>query len=114
MYQLNRLPISVFIKNFRISFNEDEIVKIFTRGYCYHFAMILKNIYNEGRIVYSQSMGHFALKYKNGYYDITGKIRMENPIDFDSLYYDDVSLRDCVLKINYYPPDNNEWCQKID
>jgi len=64
MYQLKRLPIHLFIKNFKIQFNENELIKVFTQGYCYHFAVILKNIYNEGRIVYSNSMGHFLLKYK--------------------------------------------------
>jgi hypothetical protein len=118
MYQLKRLPIHLFIKNFKIQFNENELIKVFTQGYCYHFAVILKNIYNEGRIVYSNSMGHFLLKYKNKYYDITGCVKVKDAIDFDTLYYTDSALynklmRDCVLKIQYYPYDDNEWCKKI-
>ena len=63
-------------------------------------------------------MGYFMFKYKNSYYDITGKVkRPDDLIDFDTLYYQDANLfselmRDCVLKNLYYPRDDNEWCKK--
>lgn len=118
MFQLKRLPISLFIRNFKLTFNEDELIRVFTQGNCYHFAVILKNIYCEGRIVYSKSMGHFLFKYKSKYYDITGTVKVDDAIYFDTLYYEDVELhntltRGCVLKNCYYPQDDNEWCQKL-
>ena len=108
MPTLFRPPIEIFISNFKRDFNEDSLIRVFTEGNCYHFAVILKNIYPEGRIIYSQSLGHFLLEIDEEYYDITGKVDADilDKAYFDTLYYTDSSLyrsllRDCVLRITY-------------
>lgn len=120
MYQLSRLPILKFIDKFKQGFANDEIVKIFTQGNCYHFAIILKNIYTEGRIVHNRKINHFMLEYADKYYDITGEVKSDkNDCEYwDTLYYTDSNdynllMRDCVLKIDYYPYDKNEFCKKM-
>jgi hypothetical protein len=113
---LNRPPIEVFIKNFKRDFNEEELIRVFTEGNCYHFAVILNNVYPEGRIIYSQILGHFLLEIAGEHYDITGKVTKPIPdiTYFDTLYYTDSSLyrellRDCVLRIDWYPGRREEY-----
>jgi hypothetical protein len=118
MYHLTRLPILEFINNFKRDFDEEALICAFTEGNCYHFSVILKDIYCEGRIVYSQKMGHFMLEFEGGYYDITGRVDADGVMYFDTMYYEDPLLynellRDCVLKIDYFPRINNPYCKDI-
>lgn len=113
---LNRPPIEVFIENFKRDFDENELIRIFTEGNCYHFAVILNNVYPEGRIIYSQKLGHFLLEVNGEYYDITGRVAdtICDATYFDTLYYTDSSLyrsllRDCVLRIDWYPGRREEY-----
>ena len=52
----------------RNSFNGSEIV--YTRGSCVKFAMILKHIYPDGKILYD--LDHAIFEYKEKYFDING------------------------------------------
>ncbi len=51
-------------------------VEKFTQGYCGIFALILKNIFEEGIFYYigNDKMGHILLKIGNNFYDATGKV----------------------------------------
>lgn len=56
----------------------DVIEKQFADGYCYHFAIILKNIFNRGEIVWAAPYGHIMWKDIDGVpYDIYGKFGSE-------------------------------------
>ena len=52
----------------RNSFNGSEIV--YTNGSCIKFAMILKHIYPEGKILYD--LNHAIFEYDKKYFDING------------------------------------------
>ena len=117
MIKIKRIPIDEFIKKFKEGFSEESIIECFTEGNCYHFAVILKNIYKEGRIVHDYLINHFLLEYKGKYYDITGEVfydKYENFEYFDDLFYSDINrylklMRDCVLKIDYFKGISNEY-----
>ena len=51
----------------------------FTQGYCGIFAIILKNIFNEGIFYYfsNEKIGHILLKIGDNFYDATGKVNEE-------------------------------------
>lgn len=67
--------IDKFIKRFRS--RNTELVTIFTEGYCYQFACILKNIFG-GTILYNDIDNHFVCLYNGKLYDITGEIVYPN------------------------------------
>lgn len=101
---MNPLPIEEFIRVFKKGFNEDELIKVFTQGNCYHFAVILDDIY-DGNIMYDEINGHFMFKYEDSYYDIRGEVKNVEHIQYlwkirknDELLYQRI-LRDCVYKI---------------
>lgn len=48
----------------------DDSVKVYTQGSCVKFAMILKQIYPEGVILWEPD--HTIFKYENNYFDING------------------------------------------
>lgn len=97
------MDIMDFISNFKKSFPQDLIESFFTESNCYHFAVIMKNLF-DGTIIYDFDRDHFSLEYNNKYYDITGEI--EEP--FSGHIWDDMEddrpldyeiIRDiCVLK----------------
>ena len=113
---MNRPPILAFITNFKRGFNAQILTEVFTLGNCYHFSVILKDVYPEGRIAYSQILGHFFLEIDGRYYDITGEIKkpIADVTYFDTLYYTDSALyrtllRDCVLKLDWHPGIENKY-----
>lgn len=63
-----------FIENFKKGFNKEEVENIFLNGNCYHFALILKQMF-KGEIIYDPHEFHFSTKIKGKYYDITGEIQ---------------------------------------
>lgn len=111
--KIKPLPIEEFIEIFKKGFNEEELVKTFTQGNCYHFAVILKDIYPDGVIEYDYVNGHFIFNYEGKYYDITGEVSVMDTYIFDVNKMDQLEyyriLRDCVYKINYYPYVENEY-----
>ena len=56
------------IKRIRDSF--DDSIKVYTKGSCVKFAMILKEIYPRGEVLYDSNHGIF--EYENVCYDING------------------------------------------
>lgn len=95
-----------FITSFRGKDKElaRNIIKCFTEGNCYHFAVILEELYPGGFIVYDILNGHFLYEYNGLDYDINGinkdfkHIFTLNWIKYnDPLLYNRL-LRDCVYK----------------
>jgi hypothetical protein len=101
------LQIEYFIKEFKKGFDEQAIVDCFTKGNCYHFAVILNEAFS-GHIYYYQVDGHFIFYDIDSqeFYDITGKLNKRDYIDsvhFDELFFIDNLLyqrliHDCVYK----------------
>lgn len=52
----------------------------FQHGGCLEFAKILKHYINDSSIVISKDKNHFAVKYEDEVYDVTGKL--SNPTEF--------------------------------
>lgn len=48
----------------------DDSVKVYTQGSCVKFAMILKHMYPQGRILYN--LDHAVFEYEGNYFDING------------------------------------------
>lgn len=101
---IKRPRIDVFIKRFKEGFNKQALEDAFTNGNCYHFAVILSELYDEGDIVYDEIDGHFMFRYKDKYYDITGEVtNVNNARSLLAISYDDEPLygrllRDCAYK----------------
>jgi hypothetical protein len=97
-----------FIKSFKKNVDADkkEIINCFTKGNCYHFALILKNLYPYGQIMYSPD--HFVFEFNGRYYDIRGDVTDMICLDYfqqfdglkttDHKHYSRV-VRDCIYKI---------------
>lgn len=93
-----------FIVNFKSGFDEKYLEDVFMNGNCYHFALILKEMYN-GEIIYDPHESHFVTKVDDSYYDIRGKIHppmddypWESMEDIDHKEYALVE-QDCVYKV---------------
>ena len=63
-----------FIETFLIiSKSIRELEKLFANGFCYHFALMLKGLFNRGEIVWAAPFGHIMWKDVDGVpYDIYG------------------------------------------
>lgn len=79
-FQTKRKPdnnIIKFIEKFSLSFGndvyDDVFYPLFTSGYCYYFANMLKEAFGEGKVCLCYPFGHIV--YVKDYipYDITGK-----------------------------------------
>lgn len=62
-----------FIKEFKFAYSQ-ELEYVFLNGNCYHFAVILKDIYPEASLVYHEIEGHYLTLIDNRLYDITGDV----------------------------------------
>lgn len=85
------------IQRIRESF--DDSVKVYTEGSCVRFAMILKQVFKKGEVVWNED--HAAYHLNGHYYDITGDIENKNfipIIDYGILKVDS------LLKLKYSPP----------
>ena len=51
---------------------EETMINQFRAGYCYHFAMMLKNMFNDGEIYWCAPFGHMVYMHDNIPYDIEG------------------------------------------
>lgn len=71
IFKSNKERILYFIDDFK-SYNKNNVLEdTFTKGYCYYFALILKDRF-DGSIYYDPKIGHFITKIGRDYYDITG------------------------------------------
>lgn len=96
------------------------LVRLFTEGWCYYFANILKDAYPGGTVCLVYRHGHIAYLYHGKFYDITGEITNHRnkyiPIeyfgdlinDFKQTYLGDGAtsseIKRCVIKAKI---DNN-------
>jgi len=98
-----------FIKNFKKDWDEELLENVFMNGNCYHFALILEQMF-DGLIIYDYIDGHFFVKIGYDFYDIRGKLEYPAIPFFDKCYiWDDLKridsllyeriLSDCVYKI---------------
>lgn len=83
------------------------VVEAHTNGLCYHFSLILQDLYRGGEIYYEQMVGHFVYKYGDHFYDITGEVNFTNSqlVKWSDMSKYDYSLylrllSDCVYKIS--------------
>lgn len=110
-----------FINKFKYGFNKSALEVAFTQGNCYHFSLILNSLY-EGEIYYDQVICHFMFKVDGEFYDITGKIpidNIENATNWESLKSDDKLhckhiKRDCIYKREFGSDDYNEIFDNIN
>jgi len=95
-----------FIKNFKRDWDEAYLENVFTNGNCYHFALILKQVF-DGVIAYDVIKGHFIVYIGREFYDITGIVDKKTTgayyiwdelKNIDPLQYERI-LSDCVYKI---------------
>ena len=76
-----------------------------TCGNCYYFAVILKDRFPKGRIVYDVIDGHFYLYLNNKFYDyrgehnlkLSGKLILWSDIDIYDKNVGDRVRRDCLF-----------------
>lgn len=98
------IAVENFIENFKKGFNEKYLEEVFLNGNCYHFALILKNMY-DGEIFYDPHEQHFVTKINEKYYDIRGEI--EPPVDeylwddMENLNHEEYEIvkYNCVYKV---------------
>lgn len=67
-----------FIKTIRESFIGSEIV--YTKGSCYNFFLIIKEVYPNAQCYYDEN--HVITKLGNKYYDITGEVKLGRHLPF--------------------------------
>lgn len=87
-----------FINKFK-SYNKSNVLeKTFLEGYCYYFALILKERFKEGKILYDKVENHFMFKYKNKLYDITGNATNKHKKENLSEEWNSTIEKQCILK----------------
>lgn len=59
----------------------EEIRNVFMNGFCYHFALILKNMF-DGEIMWHKGHGHIVCKIDNECYDVEGICEDYNEEDY--------------------------------
>lgn len=96
------VSIEKFINNFKKGFNKEQVEDLFLNGNCYHFALILNQMY-DAKIVYDPHTQHFLSKVDENYYDITGSVSA--PLDKyfwddmeDNVDYEDLKMT-CIYKM---------------
>lgn len=61
-----------FIANFVFHSDAKSTINLFSQGYCYHFATILKSIYQKGEVCWVAPYSHLIWLYNDVPYDING------------------------------------------
>lgn len=94
--------VTQFIKDFNKMSN--DLVEVFTKGYCYYFALILKSRFN-GIICYLPVDNHFITYINGKYYDITGEVNIDHQVLYTWDSYQVIEpldseriIRDCIVK----------------
>ena len=85
---------------------QDEVLEFINRrfqkdcnwlnGNCYYFALILKDRFPNGRIVYDAIYGHFFFEYKGKCYDHSGELVL--PGGAHAVYWDEMDKYDSLVK----------------
>lgn len=94
--------ILAFIEKFKEQY-PDELEEIFSDGWCYYFAIILRARF-AGRIYYLPKENHFVCKIGEMFYDINGVVIPEEEVPWDEYKYEDMLhtqhiIRDCIMKL---------------
>lgn len=55
-----------------------DITNLFTKGYCYGFALMLKQQFKSGKIYWDRYRNHAIFKFGHNYYDIHGSYYPQN------------------------------------
>ena len=55
-----------------------DITNLFTKGYCYGFALMLKQAFKAGQIYWDKYNAHAIFKLGHNYYDIRGSYYPQN------------------------------------
>lgn len=95
----------------------DDIRSFFRAGYCYHFAVILENIFQRGKLCITEPYGHIVWVDTNGLaYDIEGPYlpseheceRLTDITFLGDLIYDFIHIpgKDYIA-----PQDFHDWAQ---
>ena len=71
-----------------------------TSGNCYYFAVILKDRFPEGKLVYEVIDGHFLFDYKGKLYDFNGEQQREGKclVDWDTFDDYDSKQKCCIIR----------------
>ena len=77
-----------FIRQFTNNGKWDQVIESFTCGNCYYFALILKNRFPEGEIIYNAVENHFAYQLDQNAYDISGTIHLSDSWHNWDAYFD--------------------------
>lgn len=88
------------IQRIRESF--DGSVEVYTQGSCIRFALILLEIYPQGKVLYNSDHAIFQLGSR--YYDITGEVVRSNHIPIEEY---GLSMLNDLLQLKY----ENKLCK---
>lgn len=68
-------------------------------GNCYYFALILKDRFKSGKIMYDVIKGHFIFLYDGKYYDWTGVIEPDGHlVEWDKMAEYDILVKQRVIE----------------
>lgn len=89
----------LFINKFKQHEHDNVLIDTFTLGYCYYFAVILKERFT-GTILYDWLEGHFITEINNRLYDITGDVtdKYTHLYTFDEYMSIESIVHGCILK----------------
>jgi len=65
--------VKAFIAGIKQYDQHGDITNLFTKGYCYGFALMLKQLFKEGKIYWDKHCAHAIFNLGNHYYDIRGE-----------------------------------------
>lgn len=68
---MNTINVENFISTIRDSFIGSQ--QVYTEGSCYHFYLILKEVFKDAEPYFDED--HIVTKINNKFYDITGEVR---------------------------------------
>lgn len=108
-----------FIANIIYRDESNAIYDLFTNGYCYYFAVILKTAFNRGKIVWHRNHGHIVWLDDDGTpYDAGGPFTDYNEGDLlevdKSLYGMIVDFKHTGEKFKVMSLDFHKWIQKYN
>lgn len=95
---MNRIDVESFISKIRDSFIGSQ--QVYTEGSCYHFYLILKEVFSDA-VAYWDG-GHIISKIGDKYYDITGEVAKPN----DSSEFKQVPIYGLKAPYNIYKSRN--------
>jgi hypothetical protein len=74
----DHIKIKAFIAGIKEYDKHGDITTLFTTGYCYGFALMLKQAFKQGKLFWDKYNGHAIFNLGNHYYDIRGEYFPQN------------------------------------